>query len=301
MVDCVLVGLGRVRRRRDYRDAIERAVRYGRDTDTTAAIAGGLAGIRFGRSGIPAHWLAKMRGRGDRRSTGRAPHGSNGAPDRGSARPVADPARARSTRHTHVRGLADSCRLGGPGQGPGRRRLDRAPGHDVPARQARVRAGGPPLARPRRRRAAPRHRTRRPDLRAPRRGSRARSDGHHAKSRTSWPPTGSSCSATRSSTSTCPPIRQRSRCSWHRSRRGSAPAVASPSPARAAWADWHDGGLPAPRGRARCRCGGRAHEGLAQGDDREPDPGGLRQGVGPERGLTRTATSRRAGSTSGPR
>ena len=47
---------------RDYRDAIERAIRYGGDTDTTAAIAGGLAGIRFGRSGIPAHWLAKMRG-----------------------------------------------------------------------------------------------------------------------------------------------------------------------------------------------------------------------------------------------
>ena len=48
---------------RDYREAIERAVRYGNDTDTTAAIAGGLAGIRFGLSGIPAHWLAKMRGR----------------------------------------------------------------------------------------------------------------------------------------------------------------------------------------------------------------------------------------------
>lgn len=45
-----------------YRDAIERAIRYGNDTDTTAAIAGGLAGIRFGRSGIPARWLATMRG-----------------------------------------------------------------------------------------------------------------------------------------------------------------------------------------------------------------------------------------------
>jgi ADP-ribosylglycohydrolase/protein-tyrosine phosphatase len=46
-----------------YRDTVERAVRYGHDTDTTAAIAGGLAGIRFGLSGIPPHWLAKMRGR----------------------------------------------------------------------------------------------------------------------------------------------------------------------------------------------------------------------------------------------
>ena len=47
----------------DYRGTVERAARYGRDTDTTAAIAGGLAGIRFGHSGIPAHWLSGMRGR----------------------------------------------------------------------------------------------------------------------------------------------------------------------------------------------------------------------------------------------
>ena len=47
----------------DYRDAIERAVRYGHDTDTTAAIAGGLAGIRFGWDAIPADWRRGMRGR----------------------------------------------------------------------------------------------------------------------------------------------------------------------------------------------------------------------------------------------
>jgi ADP-ribosylglycohydrolase/protein-tyrosine phosphatase len=45
-----------------YRETVERAIRYGHDTDTTACIAGGLAGIRFGRSGIPPDWLAKMRG-----------------------------------------------------------------------------------------------------------------------------------------------------------------------------------------------------------------------------------------------
>lgn len=42
---------------------IERAIRYGHDTDTTAAIAGGLAGIRWGWSGIPAAWRDGMRGR----------------------------------------------------------------------------------------------------------------------------------------------------------------------------------------------------------------------------------------------
>jgi ADP-ribosylglycohydrolase len=46
-----------------YRDAIERCIRYGHDTDTTAAIAGGLAGLRWGTDGIPAEWLGALRGR----------------------------------------------------------------------------------------------------------------------------------------------------------------------------------------------------------------------------------------------
>ena len=46
-----------------YRETVERAIKYGNDTDTTAAIAGGLAGIRWGLDGIPAEWLAGMRGR----------------------------------------------------------------------------------------------------------------------------------------------------------------------------------------------------------------------------------------------
>ncbi|HEX2883257.1 MAG TPA: ADP-ribosylglycohydrolase family protein [Candidatus Limnocylindria bacterium] len=50
-----------------YRETIERCVRYGHDTDTTAAIAGGLAAIRWGleeeRGGVPGEWLAALRGR----------------------------------------------------------------------------------------------------------------------------------------------------------------------------------------------------------------------------------------------
>jgi ADP-ribosylglycohydrolase len=46
-----------------YRQTIERAIAYGEDTDTTAAIAGGLAGLRWGMAGIPSDWLAGMRGR----------------------------------------------------------------------------------------------------------------------------------------------------------------------------------------------------------------------------------------------
>jgi ADP-ribosylglycohydrolase/protein-tyrosine phosphatase len=45
-----------------YEETVERAVRYGNDTDTTAAIAGGLAGIRWGIDGIPTEWLGSMRG-----------------------------------------------------------------------------------------------------------------------------------------------------------------------------------------------------------------------------------------------
>ncbi len=46
-----------------YQDAVVRAVRFGNDTDTTAAIAGGLAGIRWGVGSIPQVWLARLRGR----------------------------------------------------------------------------------------------------------------------------------------------------------------------------------------------------------------------------------------------
>ena len=45
-----------------YRETVERAVRYGNDTDTTAAIAGGLAGAYWGLDAIPADWRRGMRG-----------------------------------------------------------------------------------------------------------------------------------------------------------------------------------------------------------------------------------------------
>ena len=40
-----------------YEEVIQRAVATGPDTDTVAAIAGGLAGIKFGKEGIPQVWL----------------------------------------------------------------------------------------------------------------------------------------------------------------------------------------------------------------------------------------------------
>ena len=40
-----------------YRDCALAAVNLGDDTDTTAAVAGGLAGLRYGLESIPAPWL----------------------------------------------------------------------------------------------------------------------------------------------------------------------------------------------------------------------------------------------------
>lgn len=46
-----------------YEDVLKRAIAFGDDTDTTAAVAGGIAGIRAGKSEIPARWRESLRGR----------------------------------------------------------------------------------------------------------------------------------------------------------------------------------------------------------------------------------------------
>ena len=40
-----------------YEECVCKAVNLGEDTDTTAAVAGGLAGIVYGKAGIPQEWL----------------------------------------------------------------------------------------------------------------------------------------------------------------------------------------------------------------------------------------------------
>lgn len=42
--------------------ALEQAVRAGNDTDTTAAIAGGLLGARWGAAAVPGEWRTKLHG-----------------------------------------------------------------------------------------------------------------------------------------------------------------------------------------------------------------------------------------------
>ena len=44
-----------------YRDAVLKAVNLGDDTDTTAAVTGGLAGILYGYDAIPKEWLEVLK------------------------------------------------------------------------------------------------------------------------------------------------------------------------------------------------------------------------------------------------
>lgn len=46
---------------RSYKEAVLRAVNLGEDTDTVAAVTGGLAGIQYGYQSIPQEWIDKLR------------------------------------------------------------------------------------------------------------------------------------------------------------------------------------------------------------------------------------------------
>ena len=48
-----------------FSSCVLRAVNLGGDTDTTAAVAGGLAGLRYGYAAIPEAWLAQLARRED--------------------------------------------------------------------------------------------------------------------------------------------------------------------------------------------------------------------------------------------
>ena len=46
----------------DYAACVRQAIALGHDTDTTAAVAGGIAGIKYGLRSIPAAWQSSLRG-----------------------------------------------------------------------------------------------------------------------------------------------------------------------------------------------------------------------------------------------
>jgi ADP-ribosyl-[dinitrogen reductase] hydrolase len=60
VVDCLNAALWAVTRTTNFRSAILLAANLGDDADTTAAVAGQLAGAIYGLSGIPREWLERL-------------------------------------------------------------------------------------------------------------------------------------------------------------------------------------------------------------------------------------------------
>ena len=60
VVDCLRSAL-LVQQADNYKAIVRAAIRLGHDTDTTACVAGGIAGLRFGMEGIPQRWRAGLR------------------------------------------------------------------------------------------------------------------------------------------------------------------------------------------------------------------------------------------------
>ncbi len=49
--------------KKSYEEIVKSAIALGDDTDTTACIAGGIAGLKFGIDGIPKRWIDNLRGK----------------------------------------------------------------------------------------------------------------------------------------------------------------------------------------------------------------------------------------------
>ena len=63
VVDCLWSARIAFEQSSDYESCVRRAIAFGNDTDTTAAVAGGLAGLRDSIDGIPVRWIDALRGR----------------------------------------------------------------------------------------------------------------------------------------------------------------------------------------------------------------------------------------------
>lgn len=65
VVDCLRSAFMIMKCAINYEDAVRRAIMLGDDTDTTACVTGGLAGIYFGFSNIPKRWYYTLKGAAD--------------------------------------------------------------------------------------------------------------------------------------------------------------------------------------------------------------------------------------------
>ncbi len=63
VVDTLEASLWCIIHKNNYRDTIIKAIELGGDSDTIAAVAGGLAGILYGYQGIPKEWIDRLEGK----------------------------------------------------------------------------------------------------------------------------------------------------------------------------------------------------------------------------------------------
>lgn len=63
VVDTLWSARHAVEKAHDFEETVRTAIALGNDTDTTAAVAGGIAGIRYGLYGIPLRWRQGLRGK----------------------------------------------------------------------------------------------------------------------------------------------------------------------------------------------------------------------------------------------
>ena len=63
VVDCLRSAFMILMCTTNYEEAVKRAIMLGNDTDTTACVTGGLAGILYGFHNIPKHWYHCLRGK----------------------------------------------------------------------------------------------------------------------------------------------------------------------------------------------------------------------------------------------
>jgi ADP-ribosylglycohydrolase len=61
VVDTLEAAIWCVLTTKDYKECVLRAVNLGEDTDTVAAVAGGLAGVLYGYDAIPREWLGQIK------------------------------------------------------------------------------------------------------------------------------------------------------------------------------------------------------------------------------------------------
>lgn len=63
VVDCLRSAFMVLERTATYEEAVKKAIMLGNDTDTTACVTGGLAGIMYGFENIPERWRDALRGK----------------------------------------------------------------------------------------------------------------------------------------------------------------------------------------------------------------------------------------------